>query len=228
MLIDPHVHSSGVSLCSRITCEKIIDNKIAAGYNGAVLTNHCQSWYFEPKNQNDWTERMIKEWENGALYAEKLGFKLLFGVEVTINDPIMSDWLLYGVTREFMRKCPCLYMLNQQQLFSLCSDNGVFLVQAHPLRHSEYPALVKYMNGIEINCTPSDYEKKEKVIEFAQKNNLLLTCGTDYHSSDNVFKGGMIVPDDIKRAEDFAEYLFNATETALVLGGEEKTFKKDN
>ena len=44
---------------------------------------------------------------------------------------------------------------------------------------------------------------------------------------ENIEAGGLLCS-DIKRAEDFAEYLFNATETALVLGGEEKTFKKDN
>lgn len=224
MIIDPHVHSSGVSLCSRITCEGIIDCKKAAGFNGAVLTNHCQSWYFEPKNQNEWTERLIKEWENGALYAEKNDFKLLFGVEVTISDPIFSDWLLYGVTREFVRKCPCLYLLNQEQLFALCEQNDVFLVQAHPLRHSTVPAISKYMNGIEINCNPLDYPKKNSVIEFAKRNKLLLTCGTDYHSSENVFKGGMVVPDEIETAEDFAKYLFAAQKTTLILDGEQKTF----
>lgn len=225
MIIDPHVHSSGASMCSHITCEGIVDQKKAAGYNGAVLTNHCQSWYFEPKNQAGWTERLIKEWENGALYAEKNDFKLLFGVEVTISDPIFSDWLLYGVTRDFMRKCPCLYLLNQEQLFALCEQNNVFLVQAHPLRHSEFAGITKYMNGIEINCSPLDYGKKDKIIEIARRDKLLLTCGTDYHSAENVFKGGMVVPDDIETAEDFAKYLFAARETALILDGEQKTFK---
>ena len=44
--IDPHVHSKEVSMCSQVTVEEIIDAKIELGYEGAILTNHCQEWYY--------------------------------------------------------------------------------------------------------------------------------------------------------------------------------------
>lgn len=225
MKIDPHVHSSGASYCSVITCKGIVDNKKAAGYGAAVLTNHCQLHYFYPKDQAEWCERFIKEWEEGKKYADKNKFKLFFGIEVTIQDPLFSDWLLYGATPEFLRRAPCLYMLDQRQLFDLCNDNGIFLVQAHPYRESPSPCIARYMHGIEINCTPIDYAKKQKVINFANEFALPITCGTDYHSSENKAKGGMVVPDDINDSQSFARYLMTTKSTTLLLDGVPRTFK---
>lgn len=226
MKIDPHVHSSGASYCSRVTCEQIVEIKKSLGYGGAVLTNHCQPHYFEPNNKDEWCEKLINEWKIGEKYARERGVKLLFGVEVTIAEPLPSDWLLYGATPEFLFKSPCLYKLNQKQLFDLCIENGIFLVQAHPLRSSPVPAAVEHMHGIEINCTPRDYEQKQKVIDFARKHKLLITCGTDYHSIENKALGGMVVPDDINNSCEFAEYLKTTKSTTLLLDGVEHVFTR--
>lgn len=226
MKIDPHVHSSGASLCSKITFDQIIENKKALGYGGAVLTNHCQSWYFEPNKKDEWCENFINEWLNAEKYARERGFKLFFGVEVTVSEPLSSDWLLYGATPEFLIKSPCLYQLSQKQLFDLCNENGIFLVQAHPFRFSPVPAAAEHMHGVEINCTPRDYEQKQKVIDFAREHNLLITCGTDYHFAENKALGGVVVPDDINNACEFANYLKNTKSTTLLLDGKEFTFEK--
>ena len=49
MFIDPHVHSSGVSYCAKVTCEQIIDFKRSSGYDGLVLTNHYNYCYGKPE-----------------------------------------------------------------------------------------------------------------------------------------------------------------------------------
>ncbi len=35
-----------------MTCEQIIDEKIRLGYDGAILTNHCQPWYYPAEELN--------------------------------------------------------------------------------------------------------------------------------------------------------------------------------
>ena len=224
MFIDPHVHSSGISLCSRVTCEQIIDFKRSLGYDGVVLTNHCQPWYYEPEEHSSRMKSFVEEFKKGALYARKLNFRFILGIEVTINVPVMSDWLLYGVTEEFLLSSPCLYMLTQKQLFELCEKNGIFLVQAHPIRHSPEPCSYLYTNGVEINCTPGDFEKRQEVIDFARKHNLKITCGTDFHNIDRDCKSGMVIPDDIFTSRDFAKYLFETKNTELVFDGEKHIF----
>lgn len=220
--IDPHTHSSGISMCSHAVIEKIVDNKIAQGYDGAVLTNHCQAWYYQPSEHTAFMQRFVEEFYHGKKYATEWGFRLLLGIEVSISDPFYSDWLLYGVTEEFLLRSPCLYQLNQKQLFALCQDNGVTLIQAHPFRAPMRPAEPKYMHGVEINCSTGDLIFKDAVLRFASEENLLVVCGTDYHGK-NPFVGGTYAPDGVQSGKDFGNYLATAKETRIFFGEEEFT-----
>ena len=220
--IDPHTHSSGISMCSHAVVEKIVDNKIAQGYDGAVLTNHCQAWYYQPSEHTAFMQRFINEFRHGEKYATEKGFRLLLGIEVSISDPFYSDWLLYGVTEAFLLHSPCFYQLNQKQLFELCQENGVTLIQAHPFRNPMRLADPKYMHGVEINCSTGDLIFKDAVLRVAREENLLVVCGTDYHGK-NPFIGGTYAPNDVRTGKDFGAYLATAKETRIFFGEEEFT-----
>ena len=223
MFIDPHVHSKEISKCSVISVEDLIDAKKAAGYDGAVLTNHWQAWYYAPENMREFLKEYVAAYERGKKYAEEKGFLLMFGVEVTITDPSYSDWLLYGITEEQLLSAPDLSRFNQVQLYEYCRENGIFLVQAHPFRTPIVPLDPKYMDAVEINCHPNhgDLPRREKVVAFAKEHSLALTCGVDYHSREMDILAGMIVPDDIKTAGDFARHLRGGVTTVKI--GEEIT-----
>ena len=90
--IDPHVHSKGVSLCSKLTCGEIIDSKRALGYDGAVLTNHCQRWYYPAEEHKYFIERVIEEFSRGKAYADKVGFRWYLGLEVSLDEPLNVDY----------------------------------------------------------------------------------------------------------------------------------------
>ncbi len=226
MKIDPHIHSSGISLCSRMTVEELIDMKREQGYDGAILTNHCQQWYPSVKDPKKWAEDFIAEYERGKRYADEFGFRFFLGIEVTLTEPAYADYLLYGVTPEFLRKTACLCGKSQKELYSICRENGVFLVQAHPIRDEQTFKDPAYLDGVEINCTERDYAVWEKVAAFAAENGLTLTCGSDTHYPEAAKRlGGMIVPDEIENAVDFAEYLRNCDQTELYLTEGIKVFK---
>jgi hypothetical protein len=223
--IDPHVHSKGVSLCSRLTCEEIIDSKRALGYDGAVLTNHCQRWYYPAEEHKYFIERVIEEFSRGKAYADKVGFRWYLGIEVSLDDPHYADWLLYGVTEEFLRATPCLYNLSQKELFDLCEEWGIVLIQAHPFRQS--PCDPRYMHGVERNCSSGDLDKTELVEEFAKQHGLLVTCGTDYHFTENNYFGGIFVPKSCTTAKELAEYLRRAGEVTVFANKEKTTYKTE-
>lgn len=221
--IDVHVHSKGVSTCSCVSVEELVEQKLAQGYDGMVLTNHCQAWYYDPPQHGEYVKSVLAEYERGRAYGAQRNFRVLLGLEVTINKPFYSDWLLYGVTGEFLAKTPCLYNLNQRELFELCEENGVVLVQAHPYRANRSycedmrPGDPRYMHGVEINCTEGDLEKKDEVLALARQNGLLVTCGTDYHGPNRTFRGGMYLPEGVERSADLACYLRQTDETNLFL-----------
>ena len=220
--IDPHTHSSGVSGCSHITCEGIIDSKMERGYQGAILVNHCQSWYYPETEHKQFMERVIAEYARGREYADKKGFHFYLGLEVTLMEPHYADWLLYGITEDFLRASPCLYTLTQQRLYELCEECGAVLVQAHPYRQS--PANPKYMHGVEINCCGADLEKVELVEAFAKEHDLLITCGTDYHGATNTYNGGIYIPESCRDATDIAKFFREKGSVTVFREGEEKTY----
>ena len=222
--IDPHVHSSGVSTCSHISCEQIVDKKMRLGYNGAVLANHCQPWYYPEEEHKNFVERVIEEYRRGKAYADEKGFLLYLGLEVSLSEPHYADWLLYGVTEEFLRASPCLYTLTQRELFELCERWGIVLVQAHPYRQT--PANPLYMHGVEINCSVGDLGKEPLVEAFAKENNLLITCGTDDHHITNEYVGGMYIPKTCSAATDIASYL-RLGKTKIFQQGVEKVYKRE-
>ncbi len=221
--IDPHVHSSGISRCSHVTCEQIIDEKIGLGYDGVVLTNHCQEWYYPPNEHKNYIEQVMGDFMRGKAYADKKGFRFYLGLEVSLNEPHYADWLLYGVTESFLRKTPCLYTLSQQELFQLCEENGVLLVQAHPFRQS--PCDPNFMHGVEINCSDGDLDKIPLVEEYAKEHGLLVTCGTDYHFPERTYHGGIYIPDTCQTAENIAEYIRKVGKIRAFYGGVEKTYE---
>ena len=221
--IDPHVHSSGVSACSHVTCAEIIDEKMRLGYDGAVLTNHCQCWYYPIQEHPSFMEKMIAEYRQGKAYADEKGFRLYLGIEVSLQEPHYADWLLYGVTEEFLRSSPCLYALTQKELFEYCEKWGVVMVQAHPYRQA--PCNPEYMHGVEINCTGGDLDKIPLVEEFAREHDLLITCGTDYHDTSRVYRGGIYIPSSCQTATDIARYFRREGKVIVFRGEAEKTYK---
>ena len=227
MFIDPHVHSKEISRCSKLSVEEIVDNKKALGYDGAILTNHCQPWYYESKEHSEEIKKYIEVYEKGRLYGKEKGFNLMLGIEVTLTVPSYADWLLYGLTEDILLKSPCLYEFNQEQLYAFCKENGLVLVQAHPFREPIQPQNPKYMDGVEINCHPfhGDLPRKEKVVEFAKKNSLIITCGVDYHEAIMSVRAGMIVPDGIETARDFGQYL-KGGKTVVKIEDEIETYEK--
>ncbi len=220
--IDGHVHSKGISGCSRVSCEEIVEEKIKLGYRGAILVNHCQSWYYPPEEHENYIERLIEEFRRGKAYADSRNFKWFLGIEVTLTDPHYSDWLLYGVTEEFLRNTPCLYQLSQKALFELCEENGILLVQAHPFRNGV--GLPEYMHGVEINCTDGDLDKIPMVEEYAKEHGLLITCGTDYHFVERTYRGGMYIPEKCENAVDVAAYIHKNKGVKIFLENGEREY----
>ena len=216
--IDTHTHSNGISLCSRLTVEEIIDIKKSRGYDGIILTNHCQGHYYPAEEHASYIERVIEEFNRAKAYGEKQGFLVMLGLEVTVVDPAYNDWLLYGVTEEFLRQTPCLYQMSQRSLFELCEKFGVVLVQAHPFRNSGWGD-PKYMHGAEINCSLSDIARADEVLAQAKERGLLVTCGTDFHFIEHTYNGGMKIPARIRTSVDFANYLKSSKFTEIFLEG---------
>lgn len=216
MLTDLHAHTSGISRCCRIPYTKVLEETLAHGMDGIVLTNHYQKSYIKDGNVSDFVERYIDEYYVTAKEGSRLGCSVLFGIEVTMELYPAVHMLIYGVDPDFLRKYPTLYDYTQEELYSIVKENNGILIQAHPFRNGATVLDTDYLDGIEINCHPL-YGKsyREKLYEIASDESLILTCGGDYHADTYRPKCGVYLPDEI--TDHFGLRDFLLTKGDLVL-----------
>lgn len=213
MKIDTHTHTSGVSFCSEVSPEEFAQRYKDVGFGAVLLTNHYSRMYMF-RYGDTWKEQIevyLGEYKKVKEAGERLGLPVLLGAEVAISTPQSPyvEFLLYGADEEFFLANAALYDKTQAQLYKLCHDNGVLLFQSHPYRDEQghFPQDPEFMDGTEINCHPYFLRHEEEVRAFADKHNLMLICGSDFHYAYQAGTAATMVPDGITSAKQFADYL---------------------
>ena len=213
MKIDTHTHTSGVSFCSEVSPEEYVQRYRDAGYGAVLLTNHYSRLYMFRYGKT-WDEQIkiyMAEYRKAKEAGDKIGLPVMLGAEVAISTPKSPyiEFLLYGADEEFFLSHPSLYDKSQKELYKICNDAGVLLFQSHPFRDEQghFPQDPEFMDGTEINCHPYFLRHEEEVREFADKNGLMIVCGSDFHYPYQAGIAATIVPEDITDSGRFAEYL---------------------
>lgn len=216
ILIDAHTHTSGISLCSRISVEEMIHVCINDEINGMVLTNHYKSVQIhEPFNT--WRQKYINEYERAKEYGNNHGIRVFFGAEVTLDCMPQNDFVIYGLEAETILSSKELYKMTFIELCDFVHSNNALIYHAHPFRNT-IPVDGSMIDGVEINCHPLYGTCAEKrVREFADKFDLRISCGSDYHGDTYKAHCGMWLPYDIDTTEDFVEYIRNNKRPELVI-----------
>ncbi len=217
LLLDPHIHTSGISRCSKCPADILVDVCVRDKIDAIVLTNHYKKGYYgENKNFPEWRQKYIDEYLLTKSEGEKRGLKVFFGLEVTLDETPKIDYLIYGLSHEIAAKAPPLCDMTQKELFEYCLSESALLYQAHPYRNGTQPRDPKYLHGVEINCHPIyNYNDKIEVTAFAKEHSLKLSCGSDYHGDTYKAHCGIYIPDDISNTVELAEFLRAPEQCAL-------------
>lgn len=216
MLIDMHAHTSAISPCCLIPAPQVLEEAKAAGLDGIVLTNHYDKSYVENGDAAAFARRYLDEYEYTRECARDTGMTVLFGIEVTMARHRNLHMLVYGLGEEFLTAHPALYDYTQQELYTLVRSNGGALIQAHPYRGGENLLDTNYMDGVEVNCHPLYKTSRwADVLNVAQANNLIVTCGGDYHADTYRPRCGTNLPDSIADTKDLARHLLETDSIVL-------------
>ncbi|MBQ8382057.1 MAG: hypothetical protein IJX47_02505 [Clostridia bacterium] len=218
MLIDLHAHSSGISHCCRIPYDAVIRAALDAGLDGIVLTNHYQKSYVTDGDYAAFARRYTEEFRLAKAHGDRVGCKVFFGAEVTMERHDGAHLLLYGIDERFIEDNPTLFDLTQEELHRLVKAAGGALVQAHPYRKVKNLLPAEYLDGVEVNCHPL-YGKSDfsDMVEIATENGLILTCGGDYHADTYRPKCGTYLPDGLQSGVEIGRYLLGADELKLCI-----------
>lgn len=203
-----HAHTSEVSPCGHVTAPEVADRFIAQGYTSLVITNHYCDYVIDPL-KGTWREKMDYYLHPYHLMREHAGDRLniILGCELRFEGSI-NDYLIYGITEEFLRENPDLHKMSLRSFSELAHENGMLVVQAHPFRNGMVVVNPAYLDGMEtFNGTPT-YDGRNLIADaWAKRYDLIRTSGSDFHNPDQYGTGGILTNAAIRTGEELIAVL---------------------
>lgn len=175
-----HAHTSPVSKCSQIPASDMAGIYNTLGYSSICITNH-----FEPSallcNKNEFLEYYINDFNIVKEQGQKLGLNVIFGIELRFSENI-NDYLVFGIDENDLEEIYSYLNCGITEFYRCFHNDRRLIIQAHPFRNSMTLAPLDSIDGIEtFNVHPGHNGRIAVAAKYAAENNLLVTCGTDYH-----------------------------------------------
>jgi len=209
-LYDCHVHTAETSWCGVLRAEEMVRLYKRAGYTGIVITDHYFKEYFDSLEEKSWedkTARYLKGYQAARAAGEDCGLEVLLGIELRFDGHI-EDYLVYGLTPEFLAEHPRLYEHTVESFYSFSREHNLLIIQAHPFRPGQHPAPASCLDGVEVfNGNPRHNSSNHLALEYAQRHNLIQVSGSDAHQLTDVARGGIIVERHVHTSQELAQYL---------------------
>ncbi len=212
-----HCHTSDVSLCASSSAEEAVKFYKERGYDGIVITDHYSPQTF--LHRSLFPHKHIDRYVRGFYRAKELAgndFTVLLGCEVRFFCTI-DDFLIYGITEEFLRNSGNLMCMYLKKLFKLCDEKGLILLEAHPFRELRFRHNPRYLHGCEVfNGKDKGKKANAKAKQWAKENKFsLVTSGGDFHDYKDTVPGGIITDEPIKTNEDLLRILRSGSYTLI-------------
>ena len=210
-----HCHSKDISECARVSTQEIIDKFVEAGYSTLVLTNHFARGtmnHMNPVDWNDWVDKYIAGYEKLKNDAQgKLN--ILLGMELRFDENC-NDYLVFGITEEFLKKYPNLFEMNPYSFHDIAKENGCLLIQAHPFRNGMTVIRPDVLDGVEVFNGHFGHDSRNDIAEaWADKFGLIKTAGTDFHYITSPANGGILTEKEITTSKELVEVLSSGNYT---------------
>ncbi len=203
-LYEMHLHTKDTSNCANVKAAVAIEEYIKAGYDGVVVTDHLSpSTYMKyGRELLPWKKKVdfFLRGYKSAVKAANGRIPVLLGMELRFRTSEGdNDYLIYGITEDFLYKHPNLLEMNIKTFYDLAKENGFLVFQAHPFRIGMKVTNPKHLDGVEIfNGNPRHNSSNDIAEAWAKKYDLLVTSGSDYHEIEDLGTGGIWFNKEIK------------------------------
>lgn len=217
-----HAHTSDVSKCSRVTTADVVEEYIQRGYHTLVITNHYSIHTFEHMPNASWAEKN-KHYISAYKLAKKVAkgrINVLLGMEYR-NCYSSNDYLVYGVSEEFIMKHSCddehnFISMHLKEFVTLAHENGMLVFQAHPFRNGMQIIKPSYLDGIEtLNGHLRHDSRNDIAAMWAKKYDLLSCGGSDCHYAGEFGTVAMLTDKCIKTNAQLVKELKNSPPIVL-------------
>lgn len=221
--LEMHLHTAGRSNCAETDVKTIAQVYHEHGYDGIVCTDHfirhiCEHEYKKGSPRLN-AEFFVDGYASLKKECEKYGIDVFFGMELNTDAltyykecPPMAELLIYGISPEWVLAHPYdLFPLSLKELSLLCKEKGWILAQSHPYRDRIEVQDCALLEGVEVyNGHPHQNSRNEKALALAEKHNLLMTAGSDFHTPDAV-GSGVLLQNPVKTNEELVAELRKRT-----------------
>lgn len=231
-LYETHLHTVPASACASNTGYEMAKAAHEAGYAGVIVTDHnwggntgidrSQPW-------EKWVDAFSEGYRDAKRYGDAHDFDVFFGYEAGFQG---TEFLIYGITPEWMRAHPELRDADIAQHYRLVHEAGGMVIHAHPFRQEWYIPEIRlfpeFVDGVEgVNATHSSHLSTchneaafdARAIAYGREYDLPLSAGSDIHST-RLFGGGVAFSHRLHTIEDFMRAIKNREDYVLTNGDE--------
>ncbi|MCL2406688.1 MAG: PHP domain-containing protein [Defluviitaleaceae bacterium] len=189
--VDTHVHTSESSPCASISGAEVARRYHKLGYTSFVVTDHIhESFFTRPSTTKSaptsdmwdaFVDEFLKGYNAAKIAGDKLGINVILGAEIRFKG-INSDFLLYGLDEDFLRKNKYLHEMCPTE-FAAKFGNDLLIIQAHPFRDYNERKFIRIAHGIEVfNGHPRHNNHNDLARDYRDRNpTLYALCGSDAH-----------------------------------------------
>lgn len=197
-----HMHTSDTSACAVSSAAEMAIAAKEAGYDMIVITDHFMNANIGCPRNMPWSEKveyLSRGYKNAKEVGDRIGLKVLFGWETFNKGP---EYLTYGLGEEFLLDNPDIADIEQYDYLKRVNDAGGFVIHAHPFRKASYiPDFVPNPRSVEafevFNGGHRDPSFNAQALAMAKKFSLIMTAGSDAHTTGEVARGAMRFPGEI-------------------------------
>ncbi len=218
---EAHMHTYPVSSCSKLTPREQVRLFKEAGYDTVFVSDHFSPHHFKKLGEDltfaEKVDKLCDAYLEAKDEGEKLGLTVLFSVELSFKK---NHYLLYGVTREFLKLRKDIFDISIEELYEHLKSHGITIIQAHShrARSEDCTPNPRYVDGFELNFCLRKENNNEKTLQLAKEYDMPLTVGSDCHRPEDVGVSATLSEEKITSVEQYLDLVF-ARKLIFAVGG---------
>ncbi len=215
---EAHLHTYPVSSCAKLTPTQQVRLFKEAGYDTIIVSDHFSPHHFKKLGEDltfaQKVDKLCDAYLEAKAEGDRIGLTVLFSVELSFHK---NHYLLYGVTREFLKLREDIFDIDIDELYAHLKAHGITIIQAHSHRAEKCVPHPHHVDGFEINCCLRKENYNERTMQVAKEYNLPLTIGSDCHRPEDAGVSATLSEEKIESIEQYLE-LMRARKLILSIG----------
>ena len=201
-----HAHTSPVSGCSDIDAKKLVEIYKENGYDSVVITNHFTT-KLNGENAAEKVKWYLQDYYNCCEQGALAGLNIILGAEIRFTENL-NDYLIFGISLEDLIDIYKMLPYGIDAFYREWKNEKNIIIQAHPFRDGMQYVKPESLGGIEVfNMHPNHNSRIALAAKYAKKNNMIATCGSDFHHFGQECLCGILTKEPLKSSYDVCDVL---------------------